>query len=253
MLVTRRWPELVARLAAAGVSVAEVPTVVVKPLRDPRPLDQALRGLDGYAWIVFSSANAVEALVGRMAALGVGMPETIEIASVGPATTRAILSAWPRARVAAEPRDAFRGASLVRAFAGCDLEGRRVLLPVSDRAFRTVEIGLAALGARVDRIPAYRTVASASRHRLLRELRKGIGAVAFASPSAVEAFRAAVGEAGVQVPAVVIGPTTARAARAAGMTVRATARPSTVEGMVRAIARALRAPGFRATPLTGQL
>jgi uroporphyrinogen III methyltransferase/synthase len=62
----------------------------------------------------------------------------------------------------------------------------------------------------------------------------------FASPSAVEAFAAFAGEDGRGVPAAVIGPTTAEAARSAGLTVLAIAQPATVEGLLTALAQAWR-------------
>jgi uroporphyrinogen-III synthase len=233
VLITRRWPELAATLAAAGITAAEVPTIEVRPPVDPAPLDRALAELGRYRWLVFTSVNAVEAVLTRMAALGVSMPLGLTAASVGPVTTAAIRAAWPDLRVGVEPHVGFRGTALVDAFAGQDLADRRVLLPVSDRAAETVERGLAARGATVDRVVAYQTVpASESRDRLLEELALGPDAVTFASPSAVEAFVAAVGAAATQVPAVVIGPTTAEAARLAGLTVLATAEPATVAGMV---------------------
>lgn len=239
MIVTRRWPEMVASVAALGGTAVEVATIEARPPRDPGPLDDALRGLDRYEWLVFTSANAVEAVAARMAALGVAMPATMALGSVGPATAQAIRAAWPAARVDVQPAGDFRGASLVEAFAAHDMQGRRVLLPVSDRAADTVERGLASLGARVDRIVSYHTAASANRDRLLGELRLRPDAVAFASPSAVEGFLAAVGEAGRQVPAVVLGPTTAEAARTAGLLVLAIAQPSTVEGMIQALVRVM--------------
>ncbi|HEU0105973.1 MAG TPA: hypothetical protein VFT38_07360 [Vicinamibacteria bacterium] len=42
------------------------------------------------------------------------------------------------------------------------------------------------------------------------------------------------------MPAAVIGPTTAEAARAAGLTVLAIAQPATVEGLLTALAQAWR-------------
>jgi uroporphyrinogen-III synthase len=72
---------------------------------------------------------------------------------------------------------------------------------------------------------------------LAQRLRDGLDVAVFASPSAVEAFTASAGEAGRSVPAAVIGPTTAEAARAAGLTVLAVAEPSTVEGLLAALIR----------------
>ena len=237
VLVTRRWPELVAALSAAGADVAEVPALELAPPEDPAPLDDALRGLARYAWIVFTSASAVEAVATRMTALGLSMP-AVRMASVGPATTRAISAAWPGARIEVQPADQFRGEELVKAFAGQAVAGRKVFLPVSDRAADTVARGLAALGAQADRIVAYRTVGSGSSDRLRGELGKGADAAVFASPSAVEAFLLAAGEAGRQVPAVAIGPTTAAAACAAGLELLATAKAPTAEGVMEALVRA---------------
>ncbi len=76
--------------------------------------------------------------------------------------------------------------------------------------------------------------------------REGVDIVVFASPSAVEGFLAAAGEAGREVRAAVIGPTTAEAARAAGLTVVAEADPSTLDGLADAIASALASPRGKA-------
>jgi uroporphyrinogen-III synthase len=239
VLVTRRWPELMAGLAAEGAIASEVPLVEVRAPSDPGPLDEALRGLGRYQWLVFTSANAVEAVASRMAAIGVPLEAGIGLASVGPATTQAIDGAWPGTEVAIAPATDFRGAGLVTAFESQPLDGQRILLPVSDRAAATVERGLSERGARVDRVIAYRTVATRG-EGLGEHLRAGVDVAVFASPSAVEAFAAAAGEHGRRVPAAVIGPTTADAARAAGLEVLALAQPSTVEGVLAALAAAWR-------------
>ena len=239
VLVTRRWPELMAALAAEGAIAYEVPLVEVRPPSDPGPLDDALRGLGRHQWVVFTSANAVEAVAARMTALGVTLEAGIRLASVGPATTEAIDRAWPGTEVVIAPATDFRGAGLVTAFASEPLDGKRILLPVSDRAAETVERGLSGRGACIDRVIAYRTVAT-SGEGLGERLDAGVDVAVFASPSAVEAFVGAAGAPARAVPAAVIGPTTAEAARAAGLTVLAVAQPSTVEGLLAALASAWR-------------
>jgi uroporphyrinogen-III synthase len=239
VLVTRRWPELMSALAAEGAIAHEVPLIEVRPPSDSGPLDEALRGLARYQWLVFTSANAVEAVAARMTALAVPLETGIRLASVGPATTEAIDRAWPGTEVAIAPATDFRGAGLVTAFVSEPLEGRRILLPVSDRAGETVERGLSGRGARVDRVIAYRTLAT-SGEGLSECLRAGVDVVVFASPSAVEAFVGATGAPARAVPAAVIGPTTAETARAGGLAVLAIAQPSTVEGLLAALASAWR-------------
>jgi uroporphyrinogen-III synthase len=240
VLVTRRWPELMTRLASLGAIAFEAPLIELRPPSHRGPLDEALRGLARYEWLVFTSANAVEAVSRRMAALGVGLPAGLSLGSVGPATTLAVQAAWPGARVSVEPAADFRAAGLVAAFAAAAVHGRRVLLPVSDRAAETVSRGLAERGAVVDRVVAYRTVSADGGQSLAEILRGGVDVAVFASPSAVEAFAAFAGEDGRAVPAAVIGPTTAEAARAAGLTVLAVAQPATVEGLLTALAQAWR-------------
>ena len=94
VLVTRHWPELMTGLASLGAIASEVPLIELRPPSDPRPLDAALVDLGRYDWMVFTSANAVEAVSTRMAALAVAFPAGVRLASVGPATTEAVRAAW---------------------------------------------------------------------------------------------------------------------------------------------------------------
>jgi len=241
VLVTRRWPELVEGIARLAGEAIEIALIEAGPPDDPAALEAALSRLAVYEWIVFTSANAVDAVATGMAALGAVRPPTLRIAAVGPATARAIHGAWADAAITVEPSQDFRGTGLLEAFSAHEVAGRRMLLPVSDRAQHVVERGLLERGARIDRVIAYRTVTLPA-SELRDQLGRTIDAAVFASPSAVDAFRAAAGEAGASLGAVVIGPTTAEAARAAGLRVLATAFPADAEGMVRALVRALGRP-----------
>lgn len=208
-----------------------MPAIEVVPPQDPAPLDGALRALAGFDWIVFTSANAVRAVRERIQA---PLPGGVRIASVGTATTDAIHRSFPGVEVSLEPSEEFRAEGLLEAFAGVDLAGRGVLLPLSDRARDVLAAGLTERGARVTTVVAYRTVTpSGLAARLRQELERGLDLLSFASPSAVEGFVSAAG--GVGVPAAVIGPVTEAAARDAGLSVVVVARPATAEGLVAAI------------------
>src|SRR5258708_15956677 len=207
-----------AGLASGGAVAPEPRHVERRRPPDRRPRDEALRGRARYEWLVFTSANAVEAVSTRMAALGVGLPAGLSLASVGPATPLAVHAAWPGARVSVEPAGDFRAAGLVAAFDPAAGRGRRVLLPVSDRAAETVSRGLAERGAVVERVVAYRTVSADGGQSLAETLRGGVDVAVFASPSAVEAFAAFAGEDGRSVPAAVIAPPPAEAPPTPGAT-----------------------------------
>lgn len=240
ILLTRR-PEqsgsLAERLTAAGAVVLQAPLLEIAPPEDTGPLDRALRTLGTYDWLTLTSGNAARAVRSRLEALGLhlALPDGVRVASVGPATSAAARSLLGAARIDAEPSSDFRAESLLGALAAHDLAGRRVLLPLSDRARDVLRAGLEGRGAAVDAVVAYRTVLPAdAASRLEACLREGVEMVAFASPSAVEGFVAVTGAAG-QLPAAVIGPVTAAAARQAGLDVRVVASPPTSEGLVAAL------------------
>ncbi len=244
ILITRR-PEQAGSLAhglrALGAEVVEVPTVAIAPPEDPAPLDNALLRLAERDWVVFASANAVSAVAERLRALGLALgAQHPRLASVGSATSAALAEAWPGAAIALQPSSDFRAEGLLAAFeALCEPAGLRCLLPLADRARDTLATGLRRLGYRIDSVIAYRTVTPPG---LGAELERIVGMVdlsVFASPSAVESYAQALGERGRGAAAVVIGPTTAEAAEQAGLVVRAVASPSTVPGLIEAVARAL--------------
>ncbi len=248
IVVTRRASQasaLVQSLRDRGAEVIEVPAIETAPPEDPGPLDEALGRLDGYDWVAFTSANAVEAVRDRMEALGVSpaLSHGPRIACVGASTSDALRAAFPGERIALEPEGEFRAGGLLRAFARTRCEGARVLLPVSSRARDELPQGLRALGAAVDVVEAYRTVEPYGlAEAVTRCLDMGFSAATFASPSAVEAFLKAAGPRAAGLPAVVIGPTTEVAARAGGMDVREVAHPSTAEGLLAALERMFAAP-----------
>jgi len=246
IVVTRRPGQasrLIGLLRERGAAVAEVPATAIGPPEDPRPLDAALRDIERFDWVVLTSANAVTAVRDRLASLGLpGRLGTgdLGIASVGSATTRAIGEAFPDDTVELEPESDYRAAGLLRAFEAVGCGGAAVLVPASSRAREELPSGLRALGAEVTVVEAYATIEpSGLREAVARCLREGFDAVTFAAPSAVEAFASAGAARAAGLPAVVIGPTTEAAARAAHFRVLATASPSTTEGLVAALERVL--------------
>jgi uroporphyrinogen-III synthase len=256
LVVTRRRGQssrLVELLVERGATVLEVPAIEIVAPPDAGPLDEALGALEGYDWVVLTSANAVSAVLGRLAVLGLaprlGARGTRpKVASVGPATTAALRSSFPEDRVALEPGLDFRAAALVEAFAREGVAGARVLVPASTRARDELAQGLRGLGADVDVVAAYATVEPPGLAEAVREsFGAGFDLALFTSPSAVEAFANAAGERARGLAVAVIGPTTEAAARAAGMDVRAVASPSTVEGLVAAAEHVL---GDPAAPLS---
>lgn len=246
VVVTRDEPPggpLAGRLESAGARVLRWPAMAVEPPSDPAALAAALAALESFDWLVLTSAHAVEALAEQRATL----PPDLRLAVVGAATAAAARDHG--FRVDRMPQE-FHGAALLAAFAEMPggLAGKRILFPASDRAAEALPVGLAALGAEVVRVEAYRTTAPAVAAatlatRLAAVARGEVDVVTFASPSAVDGLACALGEPALAQllsgsAAAVIGPTTAGALARRGCAADAVADPATLDGLVEAVALA---------------
>ena len=184
--------------------------------------------------------------VHRPAYLPTSEPQGLRVAAVGEGTAENLREAnWP---VHLVPSQA--GAEgLARALLAHDRRPRRVLFPASADALPTLSQELRAAGVTVDQIEAYRMVdavaptsveATSWRHALQN---RAVDAFTFASPSAVDRLRTALGDEpfaaidGLVIAA--IGPTTAAALRRNRISVSAIAEPSSLEGLAAATIDAL--------------
>jgi len=211
---------LVTALEQFGAEVWVVPLIAVAPLEDDGDLRRLVESGD-HDWIVFTSANAVRAVgtVGQLRA---------RVAAVGPATANEVRS------LGVEPAfvpDRFAAGEIADGLE--PLAGARVLLPQSEIAERSFADGLRARGATVDVVDAYRTVGLQPSAAELAQLDRS-DAILLASGSAARSL-AEAGAPSEHVLVVCIGPSTAEAARAAGLEVDLVAEDATGQGMIRAL------------------
>jgi uroporphyrinogen III methyltransferase/synthase len=95
ILVTRPRQQagaLVERLLDLGAVPYVLPTVEIRDPADWSPVDQAIRSLQHYDWLVFTSANGAHAFLNRLDALGLDLRALghIHIAAIGPKTAEAL-------------------------------------------------------------------------------------------------------------------------------------------------------------------
>jgi len=125
----------------------------------------------------------------------------------------------------------------------------RVLVPRAAEGRDELLDGLRALGVALDAPVAYRTVAvSADRLRAAAPADLGVAAIALCSPSAAVALVAAWPASTLNRAAIVcLGETTAAAARAAGLHVRAVAARTSMADLVAAIQAVVAVPALADT------
>jgi uroporphyrinogen-III synthase len=258
VLVTRPRPagqKLAELLEAAGLRVHLISVLEIVPPVDASPLNVAAARLaaGAYDWVVLTSANGVRALSAALARVGGASPggeaeaggagarPVAKVAVVGAATAVAVRQEGWGVELVPER---YTAEALLEAFADVPLTGKRMLLPAAEAAREVLPEGLHAFGAAVDVVVAYRAAVAAppERERLRALLRDGLlDLVTLASPSAAEGLLDLAGPDVLAVPAAVIGPVTAEAARALGYGVVAEAEPHTAEGLVSAVAEWARA------------
>jgi uroporphyrinogen-III synthase len=178
--------EVVQELTRAGAEPLLLPCVAFSPAPDSSALDEALRLLGRFDWIIFTSQNAVEACAQRAGSIAVSFKQVSpapRVAAVGPATANAASRAGFRVDVVAKQ---FRGEALAEEL-GATLAGKHVLLPRSNCAGPELPGALCTLGANVTEVIAYETGLPKTIDRdVLGAVRSGqVDVVTFFSPSAV--------------------------------------------------------------------
>jgi uroporphyrinogen III methyltransferase/synthase len=261
VLVTRpreQAAELVDLLTALGAESIEAPMIRMAPPDDPDPLLRAAASPEDFDWIIFTSANAVEAF---MTALLDGERDIRalkgpRLCTSGTATAERL--AKYGIKVDLIPRE-FRADAVVSSLLALgSMAGVRVLLPRADIGREVIGEQLREAGAVVTEVIAYRTILEDAQREgdpdiygMLLEGR--IDVATFTSPSAIRNFAKIHGADQVadllkNTVVATIGPVTADAARQLGIPVTIQPRTYTIPALVDAIAAyyAARGSGLKA-------
>ena len=225
--------ELRRDLQALGATVVHIPTIEIVPPENWEAVDAAIGRLAEYDWLVFTSANAVDAFMDRA-----GTVPDVRIAVVGRQTARRLQARGTDADLIP---DKFSAEGLLERFP-TDLDGARILLPRAEVADETLPETLRSRGAAVDVVTVYRTrVPVDGRKELRRRLAdRSIDCVTLTSGSMVHNLIEMLGPADASRllahPAIaVIGPVTRRAAEQAGLRVDIEPSSPTTPALVEAI------------------
>lgn len=245
ILVTRprhQAQDLADRLCALGAEVMYQPAIEIGPPADWGPLDRALDRLAEYAWVVFSSANGVAYFLDRLIGRGQDLRSLggVKLAAIGPGTAEALAHYHLRADLVPEE---FRAESLAASLAPL-AAGQRCLLIRASRGREVLAEQLAAAGAHVQQVVAYRsTDVSQASPEVRRALREGrLSWITVTSSAIASALVRLLGDDLRRARLASISPVTSETLRRLGFPPAAEATPYTMEGLAAAIVRAGLAP-----------
>ena len=231
-------------LAAYGAEPIEVPTIQIMPPVSWQLIDQAIARLPDYSWLIFTSVNGVAPFMNRLKLAGRDSRSLahLRVCSIGPRTACELGKYGVTPDVV--PLE-YQAEGVLAALAAENLRGSRVLIPRAEVAREILPEQLRNMGANVDVVPVYRTIApTADLSDLKEQLESGsIDVVTFTSSSTVRNFVDMIGGSGearrlgTKTTIACIGPITAQTAEESGLSVAITATDNTVPALAQAIVR----------------
>ncbi len=236
--------ELVSLLEENGANCLEYSTINIKPVDDYRVLDDALKNISSYDWILFTSLNGVAYFFNRLFEQGMdsrslGGPK---LAVVGNATADELKKYGLVADLIPE---IFTGEGLAQALLEKKVSAQKILLPRAEIAQEILPQTLTENGALVTIAPVYKNVPTKGRKEELREeLTSGdIDLLTFTSSSTVTNFLTMIDPASTEelhellknTRIAAIGPVTAKTVEENGLTVDIQPERYTIADMVNAI------------------
>jgi uroporphyrinogen III methyltransferase/synthase len=240
VVVTRMKHEaddLAAPLQFLGAEVLVVPTIQLASITNYSHVDNALKKLADYEWLVLTSKNGVDAMFSRLEQIGKDARwlGNVKIAVVGSGTASSLEKYSVKPDLV--PPEAV-GESLADALIKEGVSRKKVLLLRADIARSRLPIQLKEAGAHCDDLPIYRTI---SPKRLpddfvYRLEHDEIDWITFTSPSTFSNLLNLLGrKRGHKLwscKLASIGPVTTRAIREAGFMEAAEASPHDIRGLV---------------------
>jgi len=231
-------------LSVLGADCIEFPTIEIVPPDTWDALDRAIRELEKYHWLLFTSVNGVSYFLKRLTFLGKDVRDMkgLKIGAIGPRTAET----WARFGIRPDlVPDEYRAEAVVDCFRKRGtLKGIRILLPRAMKAREILPQELRKMGAQVDVVPAYKTVRPQTHSGHVRELleRGELDMITFTSSSTVENFtnmfqteHAELLRWMKRVTIACIGPVTAETARQKGFSVDIVPSEYTIRALTESI------------------
>ena len=226
-------------LKMAGFEPIYFPVIEIRPMENNAELDQALKNMNKYDWVVFTSVNAVDVVFNQLPPLLLGKGEGVKVAAIGPKTAEALR----KHKIEPDfiPEEYFAEAILPGMG---DLNNKWVLLPRAEIARNELPKAIVKAGGIAHEIVVYQTLPTEVDINGLNALKSGVDVVTFTSASTVENFVATMRQNRLDplnLPNnplfACIGPITEQAVREEGLVNIVVAKEYTTEGLIKEICK----------------
>jgi uroporphyrinogen III methyltransferase/synthase len=220
-------------LQSAGFEPIYFPVIEIRAVENNIELDDAIKNLAKYDWVVFTSVNAVDVCSSLLSAKGSRM----RVAAIGPKTADALR------KHNIEPDfipEEYITDAIVPGLG--DLKGKWVLLPRAEIARKELPEAIVKAGGIAHEVVVYQTLPAEVDIDGLAALKSGVDVITFTSASTVQNFVAITKQNGLDPENLLnnplfacIGPITEQAAREEGLSNLVVAKEYTTEGLIQII------------------
>lgn len=229
------------RLNELGAEVVCVPTIQIVDPPEWEIFDTAATCLNEYAWLVFTSTNAVRQSMKRLKTLDVDLKAAsrVKLAAVGSQTAMVLESFG---MVVELIPDQYQAEALVEDLLEIGVQDQRILIPRAVEGREHLVSQLEDAGAVVDIAPVYQNIIPTENKPRLEHLIKTqtIDWITFTSSSTAANFLKLLGDSvdAVSMPKIAsIGAITTQTLENCGLTPHVTAQPQNVDGIIKSIVK----------------
>lgn len=233
---TEQASNLTEALKCLGANVIQIPVIKISPPKSYKQLDSAIRNIETFEWVIFTSANAVKYFLARFKKIkrDIKQIRKIKIAAIGESTKTALEE--KNLDVHFVPTK-FNSETFVKEFPKKHLlTNRKILIPKSNIGRDFIENELKKLNANVVTCVTYRNEKIRKLPENIKKILKKekIDLLVFTSPSTVENFFAL--NLKPREPKIAsIGPATSEALKKVGYKADIVAKNSTIKCLVDSI------------------
>jgi uroporphyrinogen III methyltransferase/synthase len=240
VLITRpraQADDFAEKLRLAGFEPIYFPVIEISPVAENAALDKAFHQLHRYAWVIFTSVNAVDAVFDRRSPLHLSSGVEVKFAAIGPKTAESLRMRGIKPDFV--PQEYVAEAILPGLG---NLNGKWILLPRAEIARKELPEAIIKAGGIAHEIIVYKTLPAKPDADGFAALKAGVNVITFTSASTVENFVAIMRQNKLEplnLPNnplfACIGPITEQAARSEGFENIVVAKEYTTEGLIEAI------------------
>lgn len=241
VLITRpraQAADFAERLREAGFEPIFFPVIEIRPVENNIELNNAIKNIKIYDWVVFTSVNAVDVFF-QFDVETEHVPSLHQIAAVGPKTADALR------KHNIEPDfvpDEYLAEAILSRLG--DIKNKHILLPRAEIARKDLPEAIVKAGGIAHEIIVYRTLPAEINEDGLNALKSGVDVITFTSASTVENFVAVMRQNNLNplnLPNnplfACIGKVTEQAARKEGLSNLIVAKEYTTDGLIKEINR----------------